>query len=249
MAEQPSEAASAPIHPQPLGVQHLFDLLVRPSQFFAGQIALGRRPAVAFVAWVVGMSNVLDHASQDLASFAAGPFWLAVMAVGTLSGYLTYRIAGWWYARRVAWCGVIEPDRKLAHHVYIYASFIAAAVSVGISLIGTLRYGTFAAANDASSGVESLIVLVAIVWSVIVSWRGVQAAFPGMRRRATAMWFLVLPSVAYGVVLLVLMTIPGIGTSPALQPGLPNGGSQHNPGRSDPKDEEIKQELIKRGWK
>ena len=213
MAETP--AASAPIQPEPVALVDLFDLFVRPREFFAGHISLGRTPALLLVAWVVGVGNVLGGIHRELlkdsvasrhvfavelsgrpALFFLG--WIA--AVGAFSGFLIYRVFGWWYRRRLLLCDVFNADPILARHVYIYATFVADAPIVLLAVIQTLRYGNYAAAC-ANAGLADVVPIVAVLWSVTVSWKGVRAAFPMIRRRAAVIWFLVFPWAFYLVVM------------------------------------------------
>ena len=61
-----------------------------------------------------------------------------------------------------------------------------------IARIQNARFGNYVAAY-ANAGLTDLVRIVAVFWSVAVSWKGVRAAFPSIRRRAAAIWFLILP--------------------------------------------------------
>jgi hypothetical protein len=213
MGETP--AAPAPIEPEPVALANLFDLFFRPGEFFAGTIALGRTPAVLLVAWVVGAANTLGRVDTELLKVSAGhehgfaaaltatsalSFWGLIAAVGAFTGLLIYRIGGWWYRRRVVLCGVSDADAVLARHVHIYATFVADAPVVLVALIQTARYGNYATAY-ANAGLVDLVPIAGVFWSVAVSWKGVRAAFPAIRRRQAAIWFLVLPCVFFVVVM------------------------------------------------
>ena len=87
-----------------------------------------------------------------------------------------------------------------ARHVYIYATFVADSPIVLLAVIQTMLYGNHAAAR-ANAGLADVVPIVAVLWSVTVSWKGVRAAFPMIRRRAAVIWFLVLPWAFYLVVM------------------------------------------------
>jgi len=211
MAETP--IAPAPIQPEPVALANLFDLFVRPSEFFAGHIALGRTPAVVFVAWVVGVGNALDRLDQRLlldslrpshggvsdtvATAPVAAFWAAVAVAGVICGLIIYRVGGLWYAQRLLYCGVRKADPKVPRHVYIYSTFVANAPSVLVSVIQTTRYGSYAAAYANAGIVDFALAVIPLFWSVIVSWKGVRAAFPSIHRRAAAIWFLILPCIFF----------------------------------------------------
>ena len=206
----------APIQPEPIALADLFDLFVRPAQFFAGRIALGRKPAVMFVAWVVGVANVLgiidqkllqdafrrSHDFADVLADMPNPLlWALILAAGALGGLLIYQIGGWWYWVRLDLSGVNDPDSELAHHVQIYAGFVADAPVVLVSLIQTVRYGNYVSAAYAGAGLLDLAPVIAAFWSVFVSWKGVRAAFPAIRRRPATVWFLILPCLFFLVIM------------------------------------------------
>src|SRR3954470_1061912 len=215
MAETP--IAPAPLRPEPFALANLFDLFVRPSQFFAGQIALGRKPALLFVAWIVGVGNALgfvdgrlvhDSVRQSpgrvfgtLAAGSLAEFWAVVAVAGMFSGMIVYQVGGWWYTQRLWYCGVRKADAKLPLHVYVYATFVADAPGVLASVVQSLRYGNYAAAYENTGFAESLWSWIPLFWSVIVSWKGVRAAFPSIRRGAAALWFLVLPCLFFMLLL------------------------------------------------
>jgi hypothetical protein len=213
MGETP--AAVAPIQPEPVALANLFDLFVRPSAFFAGTIALGRTPAVLLVSWIVGIANTLDRVDMVLlrdsarqpngfaAALTAMPalsFWGLIAALGALMGLLIYRIGGWWYGTRILLCGVQDADATLARHVHIYATFVADAPLVLVASIQTVRYGTYSPLHANDLLVEIQVLILAVFWSVVVSWKGVRAAFPTIHRRKAAIWFLVLPCAFFVVV-------------------------------------------------
>jgi hypothetical protein len=125
------EAAIRPAQ-SPLWPQHLVDLFIRPRQFFAGQLALGKTPYVLFVTWCFGIATAIDRIDQeilraDMGAARAGwdsmapvlvgswaGYWATILAYGAVSGLMIWYLGGWWYAKRLSWSGAKDPDHRLA---------------------------------------------------------------------------------------------------------------------------------------
>ena len=199
--------------PSPLLPEHLVDLFFRPRRFFGGQLALGKTPYALLVAWCYGAAAAIDRIDQNLLRAQFGKprpgweqlaplvveswpgFWLFVLASGALGGVFLWWLGGWWFATRVRWSGVAEPDRRLARLVMAYSAFIHAAPAVLAAAISTAVFASYAEAFD-SDAPYSLILLVFPFWSAAASYAGVREVF-GVSGWKPRLWFLILPCALY----------------------------------------------------
>ena len=201
------------IHPKgsPLWPKHLAELYIKPTKFFAGQLALHKTPYLLFVTWCYGISHSIGRLNKDM--FRAlmerptfpgyfGPwteswlaYWANVFVYGIAAALGVWFVGGWWYRVRVRWSGSKNPDIKLARQVYIYASFVHACPIVLIALISTVLYPSYSTAF-ASVSVFSDIILIFPFWSLVTSYKGVRTLFDVSKWRAR-LWFLILPALVY----------------------------------------------------
>jgi hypothetical protein len=215
--------------PSPFWPQHLVDLFLRPTRFFAGHLALGRTPYVVLVTWALGMSSVIDRIDTRIlqAELRNDParwealeslvgtwprLWALVLGGGLVAGALAWSIGGWWCRVRLGWCGAKAPDKRLARLLLIYSSFVFAGPAVVALLVQTLLHPDYLAAYDAPLDL-SLVVLPMVFWSLFTTERGALALFPVSRGRAR-LWFVVLPALFFfllmgGVGLLVSAVASG----------------------------------------
>ncbi len=99
----------------------------------------------------------------------------------------------------MAWSGAPSPDPRLARLLFIYSSFVYAGPAV-LALLGqTAAYSNYLEAYQ-SETVFSLVVLVAVFWSIATTYRGALALFPVQRSRVL-LWFVVLPTLFFFVVM------------------------------------------------
>jgi hypothetical protein len=187
-------------------------LFLRPRQFFEHFVV---RPAPALTllaAWLMGVVAAMDRVEQkgfgsrssSGSSLFAGSmedwqtFWVQSLLLGVVSGAMYYLLGGWWYRTRLEFCGARAPDPALARRVYLFASLVAGMPAL---LYKSWESRVYATPLDAFQGDDAwgLAVLVFLFWSAITSYQGVRTAFivrPGPAR----LWFLILPLLAYGVV-------------------------------------------------
>ena len=208
-----------PISPEPilpeaarLWPQHLVDIFLRPKHFFSGQLALGSTPYVLFVTWLLGLSSAIDRVDghlvkADLGTVPLNPlleravsswplYWACVLVAGVLAGAGLWYVGGWWYRVRAGWAGARDPDPRLARLVYVYSGFVLALPAVAVVVLWTLAFPDYRTAWTDDESFWSLALVVFPFWSCWASFRGVTSVFEVSRAKA-AVWFLVLPSALY----------------------------------------------------
>jgi hypothetical protein len=189
-------------------------LILRPRSFFQ-HIAV-RSPAwlTVLAAWLYGIAGAMERMeSRFLRSGSQGNqmegfggnwvlYWLMVILTGIIGGVFYYAIGGWWYRRRLRFCGALEPDPWLARQVYLCASM--AYVVPYVAYVGW-QTATYASPLAAWRGDDwgGFLVMIALFWSVFVSYRGVRTVFHVSPWRAR-IWFGLLPAAVYGLVLVAV---------------------------------------------
>lgn len=194
----------------------LAKLYVKPSEFFADAPSLIGTKHTLVATWVVGIASAIERIDRLLTMNAAGGrqnrvaeslskswtgFWLFVVFVGILTGWLLWSIAGWWYRKRLEWCRADEPQPELARTVWAWQSFVWAMPMVILTAVQTFTYRDYAAVWSAQD-YWIAIVLLALAWSCVTSYVGATTAFAISRGRA-ALWFLALPLAVYTVALTI----------------------------------------------
>lgn len=181
------------------------------------------------VVWIVGVSGLLGRIDTEITRGEfGGPrlswdvieplvtgswvvFWVFALVGGIVSGALIYLVGGWWYRVRVKWSGSARHvDKRLPRYVYCWSSLIAALPFALLVAGFTFAYPNYLVAYH-SENVFSLVLAVAIFWSVGVSYVGVTESFSLSLRKAR-IWFLFLPTLFYLVGTgLVVWLVAGIG--------------------------------------
>lgn len=219
-----AQSSQAPPGQQVVGTPHdvlwLWYLYFQPKRFFEHFVTQPMPFLTALCAWIYGMAGVIDRIEMrhvqgrlpvDQLGMTGG--WGSYIAIvllgGAFAGVLYYAIGGWWYRKRLTWCGVQEAEPGLARRVYLYASQVLAGPVVLSTLAQSTAFDTPVQMMEAD-GVWVLWVGLSIVgfalWSVWTSYRGVTTLFETTRRGMTRLWFLILPGFVYGVIFAVFFT-------------------------------------------
>ena len=190
-------------------------LVFRPRQFFEVFVLEASPVLTALTAWFYGVVTVMDRIEVRSLTSPDNPilvvqrdwglYWGFCAAMGILSGALYYGIGGWWYRVRLKWSGAASPDAGLARRVYIYAAQAFVMPSLLYTLLETVIYATPLAAA-AGDDLYGMIVVVALFWSVYVSYRGVRTAFE-VNKWPARIWFFILPGVIYGVFVVGILVV------------------------------------------
>ena len=197
----------------------LFYLFFRPKRFFSHFDHLVTRFTLVYATWMIGMAQVIDRFSTEAMkqqfSGRSSPtvelmnswpvYWAVVLFSGAIGGILLYAIGGWWYRVRIGFSGAVEPDKSLARRTYIFASLVYAFPAVALAAVSSFSYPTPLATEEADSWWGS-VVIACLFWSVLCSYRGVRTLFAVSTWRAR-LWFLVLPSLVYGIVIMGMYAV------------------------------------------
>ncbi len=192
----------------------LFHLFVKPRTFFSDQIALGNKPYLAFVLFIVGFGYFLERLDKNLLKIELGTetttLWLGIASSQSfflgagfvsaiISGVMIWHLGGWWYKKRLEWCGAMDDldfyDQETmvfdSRTVFVYSSFIRAFPSVLVALIALPIHGSYYNYFIHESQADLLLLLFP-VWSIIVSYIGVRTVFT-VKKGLARLWFLILP--------------------------------------------------------
>lgn len=199
----------------PLSLLGWRDLFLKPSRFFARGPQLMKRPEALFVGWIAGISYCIERIDTNImkAQLAAGrsdqvvatvtqswlALWFFVLLAAVPSGWIIWHLAGWWYRKRLEWCGAVTPHRELARSVYGYQNLVQAVPGIILVLIYTAVFRNYGEAWNSDEMWSSLI-LVFLFWSCFTSYFAATTAFQISRGRA-ALWFLALPIALYTIAL------------------------------------------------
>jgi hypothetical protein len=206
-------------------------LFFKPKNFFTSEIAVGKTPYILFVVLVLGISAFIERVDKELLRLLLGNprpgienilpyvvdswlnFWGIALLYGSISGFFIWKIGGWWYKVRLKWSGAKEPETieekkrfsKQVGIIYIYTSFVAAFPSFLLVFIYMFIFKSYRIAFNADE-YYSLIFIIFPFWSVIVSYKAVNAIFT-LRKWAGKLWFLILPILIYLIAFGILATI------------------------------------------
>jgi hypothetical protein len=214
-----TDLAATPSPPprSPLSLPALRELYFKPSRFFSRGTELMKRPEAVIVGWLVGISNALDRidinmlradvgsspaATETIADAPWTFFWLSVLLVGAVGGWIFWYVGGWWYRVRLRWSRAYEPSHELARAVNAYQVLVMAVPMILAVLVQTFFYGNYAEAWR-SEEMWSSVVLLFIPWSCVTSYVAATTAFKALRARA-ALWFIAVPLVFYMILMVGL---------------------------------------------
>lgn len=212
---------------RPSGFMWPYLLFLRPKIFFTHFVLEASPLLTALAALIYGISGAIDELEERLLRAELKgqghiflplisnwrSYWILCVALGVLSAFFYFWIGGWWYKKRLAFCGAKDADTSLSRRVYLFASQVYAIPGLIYALWETGHYPTPLAARSGSD-IGGLVVVICLFWSVYVSYRGVRTAFE-VRRWAARFWFMILPGgfCLLGIIAVVVALAVGMAES------------------------------------
>jgi hypothetical protein len=178
----------------------LVDLLLRPEAYFSREQPGWRVVTKLAVLVVLGLASGVGRGDTALPIPRGGEaatwtyYWGLVFATAALMGPVRWFLGGFWYRTRLRLCGAHHVDRAKAQRLFALSDLVHAIPTVAMALLMTL------ARPAPGWGDWKFSVLAALVFSLVVSYRGARAAFRLSLWKARA-WFLVVPGLFYAIVL------------------------------------------------
>lgn len=164
-------------------------------------------PYLLVLIWFFGMGSTADRLTGSLQDYSSwGEIWAIVLIGGVLAGAIGYYIGGWWYNVRVGWSNGKE-NVEMARGIYLFTSLPIALTSILMLLLNQMSYGQDyldSYYSDAST-VDVLflfVFLAALIYTIRLSYKAVLELMGVERKRAIG-WFIVLPAVFYGGLVLM----------------------------------------------
>jgi hypothetical protein len=199
------------------------DLYLRPRIFFENNFGPGKpgNRYFYFALFVFGTGAGIDRLDRQLTQHhlkgtldQAGSinnwigYWSIAILAGTLGGYISYLIGGWFYNVRVKWCKG-DDDVDLSRSLFLYSGVVHASVIVLIAFI-TMFFQAHPYEPESPFGVLDACVLLLSVfityYSVYVSFAGVTTVTNANWTRAV-IWFMVLPAIFYTIMYITVIAI------------------------------------------
>lgn len=193
----------------PFAAPMTFLLFFRPSEFFE-KANLKSRAGFTLAAYLIGVTNAMDRLdirmlqaeyrdASNQAVFLITDNWLyywsVVLIVGTISGYLTWLIFGWWYGYRARLCGFDPEDVLTPRLVYVHSFSVATLPYMLLAVVYTFRYESYTEAYFYSQWAP-IFLLVFPFWSCGTSYVGTRRVL-GLEGYKPMLLFLILPILFY----------------------------------------------------
>ncbi|QNN22460.1 hypothetical protein HED60_09290 [Planctomycetales bacterium ZRK34] len=194
-------------------------LFFRPRLFFIHFVLTAVPALTVLAAWAYGIASTINRMERNamrsdqtvneamLGSWSV--YWVVVATGGILSGGLYWLFGGWWYNKRLRFCGVHKGpmETMLGRRVYLYAALTLALPTIGMTLYETIKYPT---PLDTFGGNDDywlyLLFMIFPFWSIWTSYAGATTCFD-LKRGKAILWFIVLPGIVYGLLFGVIIVI------------------------------------------
>ena len=164
-------------------------------------------PYLLVLIWFFGMGSAADRLVGSLQDYSSwGEIWAIVLIGGVLAGAIGYYVGGWWYNVRVGWSKGKE-NVEMARGIYLFTSLPISLTSILMLLFNQMSYGQdyLDSYYSEASTVDVLflfVFLAALVYTIRLSYKAVRELMGVERKRAIG-WFIVLPAVFYGGLVLL----------------------------------------------
>ena len=185
-------------------LRNLPRLFFRPGSYFSGIAAPKKHFWLFLFAFTYSVAYAIDRSGFNSAQGKApagswAVHWAIIGGSAIIGSLIVLSIGGWWYRKRLGYCGVHDADKGLAKLVYLSAAQVYALPMIVVALAESLLYKDPVTAGIRSPAWLSLGMLVFVFWSLYASYVGVRTVFKP-KRAAAAFWFLGGPAALYVVV-------------------------------------------------
>lgn len=182
-------------------LRNLPRLFFRPGSYFAGIAAPKKHFWLFLFAFTYSLAYAIDRSGLNSAQGKApAASWVehwALIGVSAIIGSLiVLSVGGWWYRKRLGFCGVQDADKDLAKLVYLSAAQVYALPMIVVALVESFLYEDPATAGIRSPTWLGMGMLVFVFWSLYASYTGVRTVFKP-KRGAAVFWFLGGPAALY----------------------------------------------------
>jgi len=168
--------------------------------FAVSHLARGTAPALYLVIWLIGMDATAGW--LELEELIYGQYqttnwfhaWIRIMGGGLAAGPIRYWIVGSLFHLGVRFSGGEGPARS-SRYVFIYAALPVAIVDLVVKIVQMLVFQNqyFAGQIDpAVTGVVSMVMLIAFIFSIRICFQGAVAALGADRKRLMVVFATVL---------------------------------------------------------
>jgi hypothetical protein len=186
-------------------LRNLPRLFFRPGSYFAGIAAPKKHFWIFLFAFTYSMAYAIDRSGLNSAQGKApagswAEHWAIIGGSAIIGSLIVLSIGGWWYRKRLGYCGVQDADKGLAKLVYLSAAQVYALPMIVVALAESLLYKDPVTAGIRSPAWLGLGMLVFVFWSLCASYVGVRTVFKP-KRAAAAFWFLGGPAALYVIIL------------------------------------------------
>jgi hypothetical protein len=186
-------------------------LVFHPKKFFSETFDGRSSPFLFITIAIYGMSKAMDRVDQQFVKADLRgnldqyewlnnwpTYWIFILVMGAISGYIFYLLGGWFYNLRIKWSGGTS-DREKAKFLFLYPEFVPSLIYVlntAIYMLGSpIPYDAY---SDLTTGeaIGLILMLTATYYSIRISYIGVTTTTDVSVQRAR-IWFLILPIVVY----------------------------------------------------
>ncbi|MBT8292674.1 MAG: hypothetical protein KJN70_05320 [Eudoraea sp.] len=186
-------------------------LLIKPKLFFKEHFLrktnIHENFALVFFGLGLGLDRMdrqyikldLRGKTEVLDTLNSWPFyWMIAIIGGAVVGYIAFMIGGWFYNVRIKWSRG-SGDLTKSRNLYLFSNFWLFTTIVVISFINfflyDLPYDPFAS-YPIFDILSAMLILIAIFYSVYISYSGVRAITDAQKGLAI-LWFIVVPVIYY----------------------------------------------------
>jgi hypothetical protein len=182
-------------------LRNLPRLFFRPGSYFARIAAPKKHFWLFLFAFTYSVAYAIDRSGFNSAQGKApagswAVHWAIIGGSAIFGSLIVLSIGGWWYRKRLGYCGVHDADKDLAKLVYLSAAQVYALPMIVVALAESLLYKDPVAAGIRSPAWLSWGMFVFVFWSLYASYVGVRTVFKP-KRAAAAFWFLGGPAALY----------------------------------------------------